>query len=98
MVLGGRGAVLGGRGDASYRWARAIDLIYRIEMVVARASGTLIASSSEQNKFWTLKLRRAGGVRAGRGATGGPGTGGHGGLRDGGTRGARDGGTRWAPG
>ena len=62
--------VLGGQRGAGYRWASAIDLIYRIKMVVARASGTLIASSLEQNKFWTLKLHRAGGVRAGRGATG----------------------------
>ena len=29
-------------------------------MVVARASGTLIASSLEQNKFWTLELCPAG--------------------------------------
>ena len=48
------GAVLGGQRGTGYRWASAIDLIYRIKMVVARASGTLIASSLEQNKFGTL--------------------------------------------
>ena len=46
-------------------------------MVVARASGTLIASSLEQNKCGTLKLRPAGG--------GSPGTGGHGGTASHGT-------------
>ena len=56
-------------------------------MVVARASGTDLASSLRQNTFLTLGVRPAG-VRAGRGDRGGPGTGGHGGARDGGTRGA----------
>ena len=42
------GAVLGGQRGAGYRWASAIDLIYRIKMVVARASGTVMASSLEQ--------------------------------------------------
>ena len=49
--------VLGCQRGAGYRWASAIDLIYRIKMVVARASGTLIASSLKQNKFLTLKWR-----------------------------------------
>ena len=70
-VLGGRAAVLGGQRGAGYRWASAIDLIYRIKMVVARASGTLIASSLEQNKFWTLELRPAGGGPPGPGGPGG---------------------------
>ena len=45
-------------GVAGYRWASAINLIYRNIMVVARASGTLIPSSLEQNKFWTSLPRR----------------------------------------
>ena len=59
-VLGGRGAVLGGQRGTGYRWASAIDLIYRIKMVVARASGTLVASSLQQNTFCTFKLPPAG--------------------------------------
>ena len=56
-------------------------------MVVARAFGTLMASSLKQNTFLTLEARPG----RGRGATDGTGTGGHGGGRDGGTReGARD--------
>ena len=50
-VLGGRGAVLGGQRGAGYRWASAIDLIYKIKMVVARASRTRIASIWEQILF-----------------------------------------------
>ena len=89
-VLGGRGAVLGGQRGAGYRWASAIDLIYRIKKVVARASGTDLASSLKQNTFLTLGVRPAGGsARNGgpRGATG-----------RGATRGARDGGAHGAPG
>ena len=64
-------------------------------MVVARASGTDLASSLRQNTFLTLEVHPAGGGSArdggtrrapGRGDTGGPGMGGHGGARDGGTR------------
>ena len=60
-------------------------------MVVARASGTLIASSLKQNAFLTLhSCTRAG-------AAGAPGTGGHrGGPGRGGTGGGRDGGTSFA--
>ena len=88
-VLCGRGAVLGGQRGAGYRWASAIDLIYRIKMVVVRASGTLIVSSLKRNALLTLGVRPArgpGSVRdggtegaPGRGDRGGPGTGGHGG-------------------
>ena len=50
-LLSGRGAP-GRAGGASYRWASAIDLIYKIKMVLTRASGTVMASSLKQNKFW----------------------------------------------
>ena len=40
-----------------HRCAKTIENISRIRMVVARASGTLMASSLKQNTFWTLKLR-----------------------------------------
>ena len=39
-------------GGAGYRWTSAIDRIYMINKVVARASGTDLASSSKQNKIW----------------------------------------------
>ena len=58
-------------------------------MVVARASGTDLASILSQNTFLILSVHPWG-VRGPRG------TGGHGGPRDGGTRGARDGGTQGA--
>ena len=45
----------GWRRGAGYRWASAIDLIYRIKMVVVRASGTVRASSLKQNIFLTLE-------------------------------------------
>ena len=62
-------------------------------MVVARASGTLIASSFKQNTFLTLEVRTAG-VRPGLGATGGPCTGGHAGAPErGGTGGPGTGAT-----
>ena len=58
-------------------------------MVVARASGTDLASSLKRNTFWALGVRPVGGPRSARdGGHGGTGTGGHGGARDGGTRGA----------
>ena len=44
-----------------HRCAKTIENISRIRMVVARASGTLIASSLKQNTFLTLKVRPAGG-------------------------------------
>merc|ERR1739841_388265 len=68
------------------RCARTIEYFNRIKMVVARASGTDLASSLKQNTFLTLGVRPAGGP-CGTGGPGGPGTGGHGGPRDGGTRG-----------
>ena len=43
-----------------HRRAKTIENISRIRMVVARASGTLIASSLKQNTFLTLKLCPAG--------------------------------------
>ena len=51
-VTGRPGGGPGRPGGAGYRWASAIDLIYRIKMVVSRASGTDLASSLKQNKFW----------------------------------------------
>ena len=85
-VLGGRGAVLGGQRGTGYRWASAIDLIYRIKMVVARASGMDLASILKRNTFLTLGVCPVGG----RGVRG-P-------ARDGGTEGPRDGGTQKGPG
>ena len=51
VLLSGRGGAPGRPGGTSYRWASAIDLIYRIKMVLTRASGTVMASSLKQNKF-----------------------------------------------
>ena len=42
------------------RCARSIENFCRIKMVVARASGTLMASSLSQNTFLTLGVRPAG--------------------------------------
>ena len=66
--------------------ARTIENISRIKMVVARASGTDLASSLKQNTFLTLGVCPAGGPRG----TGGPGTGGHGGPGTGDTGGPQD--------
>ena len=68
-----------------HRRAKTIESISRIQMVVSRASGTLMASSLKQNTFLTLGVRPAGDPR---------GTGGPGGARDGGTRGGPGRGTR----
>ena len=58
---GGPGGCAPGRpGGTGYRWASAIDLICRIKMVVARASGTVRAWSLKQNKFWDKKLPKQG--------------------------------------
>ena len=54
------------------RCARSIENFCRIKMVVARASGTDLASILKRNTFLTLAVRPAGGVR--------------GSARDGGTR------------
>ena len=64
-----------GWGDAPgfCRCARSIENFSRIKMVVARASGTDLASSLKRNTFLTLGVRPAGG----------PGS-----ARDGGTEGA----------
>ena len=52
-------------------------------MVVARASGTDLASILKRNTFLTLGVRPAGGPGSARdGGTGGPGKGGHGGARE----------------
>ena len=66
VLLSGRGGAperpggaLGRPGGASYRWASAI---YRIKMVLTRASGTVMASSLNQNKFWT-KYCCTGGIK-----------------------------------
>ena len=40
------------------RCAKTIENISRIKMVVARASGTVMASSLKQNKYWTKLLLR----------------------------------------
>ena len=77
-VGGVRGRPWGAQRCPGYRWASAIDGIYMIKKVVARASGTDLASSLKQNKFWmhgcvSVGAPRGGsGVRAGRGDTGGP--------------------------
>ena len=47
-----RGRSWGAQRCPGYRWASAIDGIYMIKKVVARASGTDLASSLKQNKFW----------------------------------------------
>ena len=49
---GVRGRSWGAQRCPGYRWASAIDGIYMIKKVVARASGTDLASSLKQNKFW----------------------------------------------
>ena len=62
-------------------------------MVVARASGTDLASILKRNTFLTLEVRPVG-----RGPRGPRGTGGHGRPRDGGTRGAPGRGDTMGPG
>ena len=55
------------RGSPDARCAKTIENISRIRMVVARASGTLMASSLKPNKFLTLELH-PGGLVHGSGA------------------------------
>ena len=64
------------------RCARSIENFCRIKMVVARASGTDLASILRQNTFLTLGVR----------PVGGPGS-----ARDGGTEAPPDGGTEAPP-
>ena len=60
MSRGADGASPKGGADpysgAPHRCAKTIENISRIKMVVARASGTLMASSLKQNKSLTLEL------------------------------------------
>ena len=70
------------------RCARTIENFSRIKMVVARASGTDLASSLRQNTFLTLRGAPRGGSGRDGGPRGAPGTGGHAGAPG---RGARRG-------
>ena len=54
---GGPGAVLGGPTLPGYGWASAIDRIYIIKKVVARHSGTDLASRLKQKKSWMFFRR-----------------------------------------
>ena len=51
-VRGVRGRSWGGQRYPGYGWASAIDRIYMIKKVVGRASGTDLASTLKQKKFW----------------------------------------------
>ena len=69
----------GARATVPRRCARTIENISRIRMVVARASGTDLASSLKRNTFLTLGVRPVERSARDGGTRGGSGTGGHGG-------------------
>ena len=62
-----------------HRCGKTIENISRIKMVVARASGTDLASSLKQNTFLTLEVCPVGRGPHGTGGQGGPGRGDRGG-------------------